>query len=151
MNFALATGFQAFSILHGITFLFGVAGLVGMTRWGLAARRRGQERRFTRWVATIGLVFWLSQQAYYVLIEQDWTDSLPLHICDLAGLVGPVALLSRWRLMRTTLHFWAFGLTIWGLLTPTLTHGPEHIRYWLFWISHCAVISYPLTTQSCNA
>ncbi|MEM9914389.1 MAG: TIGR02206 family membrane protein [Planctomycetota bacterium] len=142
MNVALANGFQAFSLLHGLTFFVGVVGIAALVWAGVIARRRGRDLLFTRWIASVGLVFWFAQQSYYVLVEQNWADSLPLHVCDLAGLVGPLALLLRWRTLRTTLHFWALGLTIWGLLTPALTDGPEHLRYWLFWISHCAVIFY---------
>ncbi|MEM9418316.1 MAG: TIGR02206 family membrane protein, partial [Planctomycetota bacterium] len=142
VSIELATGFQAFALLHAITVLLCVAGIVGLVWVGLREQRRGRERAFTLKASLIGLSLWLGMQAYFLLVEQDWTDSLPLHICDLAGLLGPVALLTRQRVLRTTLYFWAFGLTIWGFLTPTLTHGPEHIRFWLFWVSHAAVIFY---------
>ncbi|MBB6431302.1 YwaF family protein [Algisphaera agarilytica] len=142
MSIELASGFQAFALLHAITVLVCVAGIVGLVRLGQREQRRGRERAFTLKVVVVGLVFWTFMQGYYLLIEQDWADSLPLHVCDLAGLLGPVALLTRQRVLRTTLYFWAMGLTIWGMITPTLTHGPEHIRFWLFWISHAGVIFY---------
>ena len=144
VNLASSTGFQAFSVLHGITLIAGLVVVIGLLRWGLAERRHSRECGFTRGVAFAGLVFWLLQQSYCVLIERHWAYSLPLHICDLAGLIGPIALLSGWRPLRSTLYFWAFGLTIWGLLTPELIHGPGHLRFWLFWISHCAVMYYAL-------
>lgn len=144
MNFALATGFKAFTPLHGLTVVCCVAAIIGLVLIGLKARKQGRDRSLTVVIALVGLVFWLVQQGYFMLIDQDWADSLPLHVCDMAGLVGPLALLTRQRVLRTTLYFWALGLTIWGLVTPTLTHGPEHIRFWLFWLSHSAVISYAI-------
>lgn len=142
MTHVLAQGFEAFTLLH-LTIVAACAFCIAaLVKLGLRAKRHRQERRFTLAIAVVGLAFWLLQQGYYILIDQDWTDSLPLHICDMAGLVGPLALLTRARLLRTTLYFWAFGLTIWGLVTPTLGHGPEHLRFWLFWLSHGAVIFY---------
>ncbi len=44
--------------------------------------------------------------------------------------------------LRTTLYFWAFGLSIWGLLTPVLQQGPGHPTYWLFWINHAGIMAF---------
>ncbi|MEM8738194.1 MAG: TIGR02206 family membrane protein [Planctomycetota bacterium] len=145
MTFTIASGFQPFTLFHGFTLLVVAAVIVAVVRFGLAARRRGSDRRITRALGGAGLVFWVVQQGYYVLFEQKWYDSLPLHVCDLAGLLGPLVLLAGPRcprLPRTTLYFWAAGLTIWGLLTPTLRNGPGHITFWLFWINHGGVMLF---------
>ncbi|MEM1107299.1 MAG: TIGR02206 family membrane protein [Planctomycetota bacterium] len=150
MRIALAQGFESFSLLHAVAAMACVAVIVGLVMWGRRTRRRNRERQFTAAIAWLGLAFWVFMQVYFLLLEQDWTDSLPLHVCDLAGLVGPVALLTRWRTMRATLYFWALGLSIWGLVTPTLSYGPEHIRFWLFWISHGLVIFYAVYDCAVN-
>ncbi|MEO1237014.1 MAG: TIGR02206 family membrane protein [Planctomycetota bacterium] len=139
----IAQGFQAFSPFHGFVILAVAAVIVAVVRFGLALQKRGRHGVLAVVIAVGGLLFWFIQQGYYVLVEQRWHDSLPLHVCDLAGLVGPIALLCGGpRLLRTTLYFWAAGLTIWGLLTPTLSRGPEHVTFWLFWINHGGVMLF---------
>jgi hypothetical integral membrane protein (TIGR02206 family) len=93
-------------------------------------------------IAVLGTVNWLVQQGYYLLIVRDMVESFPLHICDLAAILGPIALVWPKRLLRTILYFWAMGLSIWGLLTPVLQQGPGTPVFWLFWINHGAVMLY---------
>ncbi len=85
---------------------------------------------------------------------RDLGESLPLHFCDLAALIGPLALLIpgpttgqnfrgktfRGRFLRTVLFFWGFALTTQGLVTPTVEHGPDHPRFFLFWLNHGSVV-----------
>jgi len=152
MNSSMAAGFQAFSLLHGAM----LAGCVVMITWAIRVLTRraspvpvaspasedGGPRRMANTISIAGLGFWLIQQGYFLLVDKDGADNLPLHVCDVAGVVGPLALLTRARVLRTTLYFWAFGLTVWGLLTPALAHGPEHLRFWLFWVGHGVVMFY---------
>lgn len=144
MIYAIAFGFRAFSPLHGLTLLVCVALFFVVVKMGLAAEKAGREPRMTRVIAMLGLGFWFVHQGHYVIVRGEWIDSLPLHICDLAGLLGPLALLGKNRLMRTMLYFWALGLTIWGLLTPVLTVGPSHVVFWFFWINHGSVLLYAI-------
>ncbi len=142
MSVTWATGFTAFGVLHAVTLASCAVGIAGLVWLARRERRRGRGRRMDAIIAAAGLTFWSLAQGYYVGVERDWSDSLPLHLCDLAGLLGPLALFTRWRVLRTTLYFWALGLTVWGLLTPTLAHGPDHLRFWLFWVAHSAVVFY---------
>ncbi|MEM9883424.1 MAG: TIGR02206 family membrane protein [Planctomycetota bacterium] len=137
----LASGFRAFSPLHGLSLLVVAAAVVGLVRAGRRARRRGRERGFTRAVAAAGLAVFALQQVHALGFDWQPRHSLPLHVCDLAGLVGPLALLLRWRGLRLTLYFWGFGLTVWGLLTPTLAVGPGDVKFWLFWANHGGVMA----------
>src|SRR5438045_205288 len=50
----------------------------------------------------------------------DWTVALPLQSCDLAGLLVIPALLTRSRLLRTILYYWAIGLCTEAFITPVL-------------------------------
>ena len=139
-----AQTFQAFSLLHGFVLLVCFAVVVAVVRLGLKAKAKGPEaeRTVARVIAAVGLVAWFVQQGYDLGLNTYGGTSVPLHICDLAGIVGPIALLSRRPTLRTVLYFWAFALTIWGLLTPTLGRGPGHLTFWLFWINHGGVMVY---------
>ena len=140
----LAEGFRAFSPLHGVTLLIWLLITLAVLKAGLTQRRRGRERSAAAVLAAVGAVFWVLQQGYYVVFDQVWAHSLPLHVCDLAGIVGPLALLFPRRLLRTVLYFWALGLTAWGLLTPILNVGPDHLGFWLFWLNHGGVVLFAI-------
>ena len=144
MYLILAEGFRAFSPLHGLTLVVWALITLAVVKAGLAERRRGHERRAAAVLAAVGAVVWFFQQGYFVFVIQDWAQSLPLHVCDLAGILGPLALVLRWRLLRTVLYFWALGLTAWGLLTPILNVGPEHIGFWLFFLNHGGVVLFAI-------
>jgi len=69
---------------------------------------------------------------------------LPLHICDLGGLIGPFALLTRNRLLRATLYFWTFALTLQAFIQPALTDGPATSVFWFFFAAHSIVLACAL-------
>ncbi len=140
----LPTTFQAFTWVHLATLLLILLGVVVAVALGRAAVRRGRgaERRLASAIATAGLLVWALTQAYYILWVRDYTEAVPLHVCDLAGLLGPLALWFPRRPLRTLMYFWAFGLSIWGLLTPVIEDGPATLRFWLFWINHGLIMLY---------
>ena len=53
-------------------------------------------------------------------VARTWTAgfSLPLYICDVAALVGGVALVTRRRILVEVTWFWGLAGTLQGLLTP---------------------------------
>jgi len=116
--------------------------LIALVVWAgrsLAGRRREFALRMPLCLAAIGV--WLGIQAWsFWPSVYDPTWSWPLHICDLAAIIAPLALLTRWRLLRTALYFWGIGLTTQGFFTPVITVGPESIMYWLFWANHTIVV-----------
>lgn len=144
MSATLSQHFTMGSSLHAVTIVVCAVIIFVVIRLGLRAKRRGDARTVTRWVAGLGLFFWLVQQV--VAFGFDWkpAHSWPLHVCDIAGVLGPIALLTRWRLLRTTVYFWAMGLAVWGVITPTLWKGPDTLTFWLFWINHGGVILFAL-------
>lgn len=140
MNIALTATFQAFSAAHGLSLLVSGLLIAVVVSFGLNAKRRGNEPAATRCLGLIGVALWLAQQAYALLLEFNPYDSFPLHICDIAAIVGPLALLLPHRLLRTVLYFWAFAFTTQGLITPTLERGPATLTFWIFWVNHVSII-----------
>ena len=108
---------------------------------GRRLRRAGRDVSYRRAVGLGCLVVWLASQVWYLSPSRfnAW-DSWPLHICDIAALVGSVAILTRWRVATTVLYFWGFGLTTQGFFTPVLEAGPGQMEYWLFWSNHTIVV-----------
>ncbi|MBL9001397.1 MAG: TIGR02206 family membrane protein [Phycisphaerae bacterium] len=137
--------FQPMSVLHAIS-AAGCALLVGVViAAGRRAGRRYAEPRIRRaWVAFV-IVGQLINMAYYLAPSRfDWAWSLPLQLCDIAGWLAAWALISAHRWPRTALYYFGFGLCTQAFITPTLTEGPFHPRYWLFWITHAQIIGSAL-------
>lgn len=117
------------------------AAITALVSFGLGAKKRGYETQLTQAVGWVGVVLWLLQQVYAMLVEFNPYDSFPLHICDIAALIGPLALLLPHRILRTVLYFWAFAFTTQGLITPTLERGPSTFTFWIFWVNHVSIIA----------
>jgi hypothetical integral membrane protein (TIGR02206 family) len=108
---------------------------------GLWLRRRGRERTYAWLLGGLALAVWAAITIWYLLPANFAVHvSLPLHVCDLAALIGPLAILTRWRLLRAVLYFWAIVLTTQAFITPVLRTGPETTQYWLFWANHTVVV-----------
>ncbi len=132
--------FSPFTPLHAASLLGCALAVAAAVSLGLVARRHHREAAVGVTLGVLGLLNWLVQTGYYALLDWDPTVSLPLHICDLAALLGPLALLTRYRPLRSLLYFWAFAFTTQGLITPTLEHGPATAAFWLFWCNHAGVV-----------
>lgn len=92
-------------------------------------------------LGAIGLILWLSWQFWWLSPAQfSWESSLPLHICDLGGLLASLALLTGSRTLTTLLIFWGLGLSTQAYATPVVRVGPGATEFWIFWESHTLII-----------
>lgn len=141
-------GFAPFTATHLVAAGVGILCMGVFVLSGLQASGRRERSIARAWA-----VLWLIQQAivtvYWLLPANfDAGKSLPLHLCDVAGWLGPFALLlahsrkTRW--LRTMLYFWGIGLSTQAFFTPTLTEGPGDPRFWFFWISHTQIVGAAL-------
>lgn len=136
-----APAFQAFSATHATVLVtFAVATAVACA----AGRRWRETPRLAQGERAVGFamfVVWLAAQVYWFVPGNFKIDeALPIHMCDLTGLIAPLVLLTRRRALRALLYFWGIGLSIHGMLTPVLEDGPSHVRFWLFWLTHASII-----------
>lgn len=100
-----------------------------------------RERRFRDAWAWGTLAFQLAAVGWWLSPDRrDWSVSLPLQLCDLAGFVAPVALLTGRRWARILLYFWGLGLSTQAFVTPTLGVGPAEAHFWVFWMAHVAIV-----------
>lgn len=142
-----ALHFHNFSWLHGATVLgFAVLWLLAIA----AGRAFAGTRLDEHWRATLcGAVAlaWLIANAaqltpgYFVA-----ASNLPLQACDLAGVLAPLALWRRTRLLFGVLYFWGIGFSVQAILTPDLAEGPARAEFWMFWVPHAN-----LTGAACYA
>jgi hypothetical integral membrane protein (TIGR02206 family) len=133
--------FHAFSMTHAAVLV--TFAVVTSLACALGRRWRGTPRlaRAEWGVGLAMLGVWLAAQVYWFLPGNFSIDeALPIHMCDLTGLIAPLLLLTGRRALRALLYFWGIGLSINALLTPVLTDGPGHVRFWLFFLTHAAII-----------
>ncbi len=133
-------GFETGSVIHlGCLMVCGVAtlGVVGLAR---AVRGTGRERWFRLAIGWGSVGVWVMQAVFMVWPGHfAWRWSLPLHFCNLANLIGAVAVLTGRRRFQAVLYFWAFALCLWAFLTPTLDAGPGRVAFWVFWAYHVMI------------
>ncbi len=118
------------------------AALTGIAIW---LRRRSETpaagRRIDLALAVGGLVVWAVYKIFVLLPGEFAPErSLPLQVCDWSGLIVPLAILTSHRRLRAITYFWGLGLSSQALLQPDLQHGPRSARFWLFWLSHFAIV-----------
>lgn len=106
--------------------------------WGHRTREIPDHHRKLRLGLTLGSILsWIATLAYGLQPSVfKWESALPLQFCNLANLIGAVAVLYHNRGAQSLLYFWSITLCIWAFLTPDLIVGVDHLWFWLFWIYH---------------
>ena len=101
--------------------------------------RADHETALRRLLAALALCYWLAYNTWWNWNGLDWRTGLPLQLCDINGLMAPLALITGWRWARATLYFWTAALTLQAFLQPALTHGPASLVFWAFWAAHTII------------
>ena len=136
-------GFHMFSATHALMVLAFILIASGVISTGLRYRDTLHQRRFERALGIAGMIIWIMANAYGFLPGVfAWEQSLPIHVCDLAALAGPVVLLqpnpAPW--LRAWLYFAGLGLCTHAFITPILAEGPGDPRFWGFWSGHFVIL-----------
>ncbi|MEM7628066.1 MAG: TIGR02206 family membrane protein [Planctomycetota bacterium] len=132
--------FHAFSLHHAVVIAVCALVVIGLCLLGRWAGTRAELRLRRAWIAV--LIAWQAWMLVWWLLPANFEpqDSYPLHLCDLAVWLAPVALLSERRWSRGLLYFWAIGLSTQAFATPVLSEGAGEWRYWSFWIGHTQIV-----------
>lgn len=137
--------FRLFSITHLLVVVVFIALTTVLCIVGRRLARRGAERPLSLALGWAGLAVVLAHQAFWMLPTNfTWSRSLPLHLCDVAGFVAPLALLLPRRWLRVTLYFWGLALSSQGFLTPVITEGPSTLIFWFFFTTHGVIVGYAI-------
>jgi hypothetical integral membrane protein (TIGR02206 family) len=99
----------------------------------------GTELELRRALAALAVAYWLAYNIWWNWNGLDLRTGLPLQICDVNGLIAPLALLTQARFARATLYFWTAALTLQAFIQPALTLGPESLVFWAFWTAHTLI------------
>jgi hypothetical integral membrane protein (TIGR02206 family) len=107
----------------------------------LGRRWRGTTRavRLRHAVGLFGALACTLSCAWYLMPERrGWSVSLPLQLCDVVGVIAPVAILTQQRTLRTLLHFWGFALCTQFFITPV--HEPGTPTFVVSWLLHASIV-----------
>jgi hypothetical integral membrane protein (TIGR02206 family) len=133
--------FVPYGPLHAVT-----VGLCVLVIAGLACAGRvlskPREALLRRVLGIFGLVYWLSYNVWWNRHGIDFTGGLPLQICDINGVIAPLALLTQHRWLRATLYYWAFALSTQAFIQPALQAGPANPIFYWFWAQHTIILAY---------
>ena len=99
----------------------------------------GAELNLRHALAALAVVYWLAYNIWWNWNGLDLRTGLPLQVCDVNGLIAPLALLTQWRWARATLYFWTAALTLQAFIQPALTLGPASLVFWAFWTAHTLI------------
>lgn len=92
-------------------------------------------------IAWFGIAYWIVSNIWWNWPGSfDLQKSLPIQVCDLAGLIGPLALLLQRRSLRAVTYFWGIALSSQGFIQPVLTVGYSFVEFWLFWANHTIIV-----------
>ena len=92
---------------------------------------------FERALAWANITVWIVAHGGWQLDGRyDPAITLPLQMCHITSLVASAVLLTRHRVLRAILYFWAFALCTQALITPSLNEPPSSPVFWAFWILH---------------
>ena len=132
--------FVPYSVLHltTVSICMLLVGALVVTARRLAAAQGAELRRG---LGVFAIVYWVTYNVWWNRHGLDPATGLPLHICDLNGLVAPLALLTGKRWLRATLYFWTFALTLQAFIQPALVLGPASPVFWWFWAAHTIVLA----------
>ncbi|MGB7101375.1 MAG: TIGR02206 family membrane protein [Xanthobacteraceae bacterium] len=130
--------FAAYSGLHALTLAVCVVLIAAPSLLGRALSKTG-ELGLRRAFAALAVCYWLAYNIWWNWHGLDPRTGLPLQICDLNGLVAPLALLTGQRWARATLYFWTAALTLQAFIQPALTAGPASLVFWAFWMAHTII------------
>jgi hypothetical integral membrane protein (TIGR02206 family) len=128
-----------------LAFMLLVTAMVLMRRYEGVADVPPRRRLMDKIAGWIGL-----GAALFVQVATLWPSrfavqtALPLHICDLVMFAAPLALLLRWRRLRTIAYFWGLGLSSLSFIYPDLQFGPADFQFWVFWSGHATIIGTAL-------
>ena len=71
---------------------------------------------------------------------QNWYDDLPLHLCDLAGILAGIMLINRSYFFYQLTYFWGLGGALQAMITPSIDNGFPHIDFFYYFVGHGLII-----------
>ncbi len=125
---------------HVVPLVLFAIGLVAAVWLGRQHREHDGPARFSRAAAVLVPAATVPFLVIDLVFNFDIAVTLPLHLCDLAGIAATWALWTHKPFPVALTFFWGLTLTIQGVITPALNEDLPHPRYFAFWALHLLIV-----------
>ena len=134
--------FVLFGFSHVAALVIAVLLNVGMVVW-LRRVKNEHVRVGFRYALAALLILQEISLSLWRLSTGTWTigESLPLHLCGIAVILSAIMLVNDSYFLYELTYFWGFGGAIQAMLTPDMTYGFPHYRFFQVFVSHGAIIA----------
>ncbi|MDQ6747696.1 MAG: TIGR02206 family membrane protein [Candidatus Dormibacteraeota bacterium] len=121
-----------------------IAALVAISA-ALVFAARTRPGRWTSWVGWgLAILLVVNEVAWWGVIaargEWGWDYALPLYLCDAAGFVAAIALVTRRPLLVELTYFWGLAGTIQAVFTPDLHYDFPSYFYFQYFVQHIGIV-----------
>jgi hypothetical integral membrane protein (TIGR02206 family) len=130
--------FNPYGALHAVALIVCAVAIAAPAVAGRMLDRKA-EMILRGGLAALAVIYWLAYTTWWNWHGLEPRTGLPLQLCDVNGLLAPLALLSGWRAARATQYFWTAALTVQAFIQPALTAGPTSPVFWAFWTAHSLI------------
>ncbi len=139
----MTAGVQSF-VLYGQQHLLALLIIFSLTCGVLLIVRKINSERGEQIVALslagVLLLGKVGEPIFKIVTGEPWSDVLPLHLCDIAGILTSFMLMSRYYFFYELTYFWGLGGCLQAILTPDLQNSFPHANFLFFFGSHGLVI-----------
>ncbi|HEX9653949.1 MAG TPA: TIGR02206 family membrane protein [bacterium] len=132
--------FVAYSTSHIVVILIIVALSI---LFPLLIKRTTSEPVTTAVAISLGIIILLSkifEPFFRIASFESWRHVLPLHLCDIGGILTGIMLINRSYVLYEINYFWALGGTAIAVLTPELRYGFPHVDFYFYFFTHGLII-----------
>lgn len=109
----------------------------------LLIKKIGSEQVTRTMAVNLGILLLLAKITEPIARTDSWSEllnMLPLHLCDIGGILTGIMLINRKYFFYELTYFWGFGGTLQALITPELQNGFPHIDFFYYFFAHGFII-----------
>ena len=133
--------FHAFAFSHFAALFILLLSCIGIVLWLKKIKNEKVELIFCIVIAVLTYGQEIMRMVWHVYIgDFSLAEHLPLHLCGLGIVLGPIMLLKKNFKLYELIYFWGLGGAVQALLTPDLTWEFPHFGYLQYFISHSLII-----------
>ncbi|WP_077623506.1 TIGR02206 family membrane protein [Sediminibacillus massiliensis] len=133
--------FTPFSASHLLMLAIYLLGVALIMQYSGKIARNATLHAVIHWTLFTLLVLSELSYQYWAVYHGIWSfnSHAPLHLCGIASLMAIISLLVPNERIVAFTYFIGFLPAFLALITPDLPYGPEHFRFWKFFVHHIAI------------
>lgn len=136
------TNFISFGYQHLLSVTFYVILTVVLIKWAKKGSLKTQILLGNIYAFSIAITVVVWSKLKIVVYGFDIQEDIPLHLCNLVGLLLPVLSITRKKIFFEIFFFWILAGTTHAVITPDLEQGFPHFTFLKYWHVHAGLISF---------